>query len=134
MVVSLILEHQEPTFCGSTPLTNRFLSGVEGHIDVDEYAAGVVLLADLHVVEFAGLPQITGADCGHVHEIQALALTAEFPAHLEIEVQCAVYVFLDEGIFDFEILQFCGESRVTAMIAPVGVQDPELSLVGIPSL
>ena len=94
-------------------------------------AAGVVLLAHLHVVQLARLPQVACADRGHVHQVQPLLLAAEFRPHLQVEVQGPVDVFLDKGVLDADALQFGGEGGMAAVVAPVGVQDPQFGLVGV---
>ena len=105
-----------------------------GHIDVNEYAAGVVFLTHLHVIKFARFPEILGAYRRHIHEVQPLAFPAEIFPHLKIEAHSSVNVLLYKGVFNSNILQFSGESSVTAMIAPIGVENPELCLIGIPTL
>ena len=119
MVVSLVLEHQEP-----------FLR-LPVHIHINEYAAGVVLLAHLHVIELPFLPEVTRSDCGHVHQIQAFVLASELLPHLQVKIEGPVDLLLDEGFLHIELLQFGGEGGVAAMVAPVGVQDAEFRLVGV---
>ena len=119
MVVGLVLEHEKP-----------FLkTAVHIHVHID--AAGIVLLADFHVVQQAGLAQIASADSRHIHEVQAFMLTTEFLSHLEIKVQCPVNVLLHEGFLDAYFLQLRGEGRVAAMVAPICVQYAEFRLVRI---
>ena len=100
-------------------------------IDIDENAACIVFLADLHVVELACLAKVAGSDCGHVHQVEALGLAAKILAHLQVQVHCTFDVFLDEGLFDLDVFQFRSEGSVPAVVAPVGVQDAEFSLIGI---
>ncbi len=119
MVVRLVLEHQQP------------LLGLPVHIDIYEYAAGVVLLADLQVVQQAFLPEILGTDRGHIHQIEAFLLAAGLGTHLQVEVQSAVDVLLDEGLLHIDALQLGREGGVAAVVAPVGVQNPQFGLVGV---
>ena len=72
MVVSLVLEHQEPAL------------GLAIDIDVDENAAGVVLLTHLHVIQLPGFPEIFGTYRGHIHQVQSFAFAAKLRAHFEV--------------------------------------------------
>ena len=121
MVVRLVLEHQQPAF--DRPV----------FIHVDEDAAGVVLFADLQVVQFALLSQVPGPDRGYVHEVQALLLAAKFLAQFQIEVERLLDVFLDKGLFDPDLLQFGHEGGMAAVVAPIGVQNPQFGLVRVPA-
>ena len=70
MVVRLVLEHQKP------PLK------LSVHVDIHIDAAGVVLLALLHVVQKALGFKPAGADSREFHKAQGLALAAKFAAHI----------------------------------------------------
>ena len=117
----LILEHEQPSFEFAV------------HVHIYIYAAGVVLLADLHVVEKARLAEITSSDGSHIHEVQPLMLTAKFLSHLEIQIQCPVDVFFHEGLLHSDFLQLCSESGMTAVVAPVCVENTEFSFVRVTS-
>ena len=119
MVVGFVLEHEQP-----------FLEAAV-HFDIHIDAAGIVFLADFHVVEFADAAEISSADGGHVHEVQALAFAAKFLAESEVEFQCSVDFLLGEGVLDPVFLEFRGECGVAAMVAPICIEDPELGLVGL---
>ena len=72
MVMGFVLEHEKP-----------FLEfPVHIHVHVD--AAGIVLLADFHVVQKTGLAQIPASDCRHIHQVQALVLATEFFSHFQV--------------------------------------------------
>ena len=119
MVVGFVLEHQQP-----------FLKAAV-HFDIHIDAAGIVLLADFHVVELADTAEISSADGGHVHEIQALAFAAKFLAEPEVEFECTVDFLFGEGVLDPVFLKFRGKCGVAAMVAPICIEDSELCLVGL---
>ena len=119
MVVGFVLEHEQP-----------FLEAAV-HFDIHIDAAGIVLLADFHVVELADAAEISSADGGHIHEIQALAFAAKFLAESEVEFECSVDFLLGEGVLDPVFLEFRGECGVAAMVAPICIEDSELGLVGL---
>ena len=119
MVVCLVLELQQPFLC----------LAVHIHVHVD--AAGVVLLADFHIVEQTFLFQIFRSYGSQVHKIQSLVLSAEFLAYFQIQIQSTVEFFFQERILDFDILKFRCECSMTAMIAPICIQNPEFGLVRV---
>ena len=63
--MGLVLELEKP-----------FLS-LSVHIDIDEDAAGVVLLALLEILELSDLAEISSSDGRKLHEAEALAFAAE---------------------------------------------------------
>ena len=119
MVVSLVLEHQQP------PLDCAI------NIYVYEYAAGVIFLADFHVVQLASLAEMLRADRGHVHEVQPLLLASKILAHLQVQLHRALDILLYERIFDSDFLKLGRERGVAAVVAPVSVQDAQLCLVRV---
>ena len=121
MVMCLVLELEKPLLCSHVSL---IVNNVHIHI----YAACIVLLAHLHIVKKALRLEITCADSSHIHEVQALMFTSEFLADLHIEVKGSVDLTLDERIFDIDFLKFRGEGGMTAMVAPVCVEDTEFGL------
>ena len=117
----LVLELKEPLLCGH-------LSLVVNDVYIYIYAACIVLFADLHVIQKALCLEVTGTYRGHVHEVQALVLASELLADLHVEIQGAVNLFLEEGLLYVYILKLSSESRMTAVVAPICIQDAELSL------
>ncbi len=122
MVVGLVLELEQP-----------FLRlAVHIHVDVD--GAGVVLLALLQVVKPSVGTQPAGADGGEVHQAERFLLTAKFAAHLFPHREGLLQLIADEGILHGDIGKKRGECCVTAMVAPICVEDAELRLVGVAAL
>ena len=119
--MGLVLEHQQPSL------------GLPVHIHIYEYAARIVLLADLQVIQQTVLPEVFRPDCGHIHQVQSLLLAACLRAHPQVQGHRPVDVLLDEGILHVDAFQFRCECRVAAVVAPVGVQNPEFGLVRIPA-
>ena len=126
VVVGLVLEHKQPPF---GPAVVPF-----AYLNVNEYAAGVVFLADFHVVEKTLGTKVPGPDRGHVHEVYILRLPPGLLPHLQVEAQGLFYVLSDERVVDVDPLEAGGESRVAAVVAPVGVQDPQFGLIGVAAL
>ena len=122
MVMGFVLELEEP-----------FL-GLTVHIDIHEDAAGVVLLAHVQVVQLALLAQPAGADGRELHQAAGLVPAAEVRPHLLEQREGGFQFGLDEGLVHRDLLQHGGEGGVTAVVAPVGVQDTEFRLGGIPAL
>ena len=122
VVMRFVLELQEPFLRPAIDL------------DIHENAAGVVLLALFQVVQLALLAQPAGADRGKLHQAAGLVLPAEVRAHLLEQAQGLFQLGFHEGFVHRDFLQFGGEGRVAAMVAPVGIQDPEFRLGRIPSL
>ena len=115
MVMGLVLELEEP------------LLRLPVHIDIHENAAGVVLFAHLQVVQLALLAQPAGADGRELHQAAGLVPAAEVRPHRGFQFG------LDEGLVHRDLLQHGGEGGVTAVVAPVGVQDTEFRLGGVPA-
>ena len=122
MVVGFVLELQQP------------LLGPPVDIDVDIDRAGVVLLRDLQIVQQAFLPEVARADGRHIHQAEALVLTAQFAADTQVQRQRIFDLLLDERLLDGDALQLGREGRVAAVVAPVSVEDAQLGFVGIAPL
>ena len=119
VVVRLVFELQEP-----------FLDGaVNVHVYVD--AAGIVLFALLKVFEQPFFLEIACSDRSEVYEAERLVFAAKFLADLMPLTEALLQVGRGEGIVDFDVGQFGRESGVAAVVAPVGVENAELSLVGV---
>ena len=104
------------------------------YIDVDVDRAGVVLLRDLQIVQQAFLPEVARADGRHIHQAEALVLTAQFAADTQVQRQRIFDLLLDERLLDGDALQLSREGRVAAVVAPVSVEDAQLGFVGIAPL
>ena len=124
--MGLVLEHKQPPF---GPAVVPF-----AYLNVNEYAAGVVFLADFHVVEKPLGTKVPGPDRGHVHEVYFLRFPPGLLPHLQVEAQGLFNVLADERVVDIDPLEAGGESRVAAVVAPVGVQDPQFGLIGVAAL
>ena len=122
MVVGFVLELQQP------------LLGPPVDIDVDIDRAGVVLLRDLQIVQQAFLPEVARADGRHIHQAEALVLTAQFAADTQVQRQRIFDLLLGERLLDGDALQLGREGRVAAVVAPVSVEDAQLGFVGIAPL
>ena len=120
--MGLVLELQEP------------LLGPAVDVDIDVDRAGVVLLRDLLIVQQPLLLQVAGADRGDIHQAEALVLAAQFAADTQVEGQRILDFVLDERLLDGDALEFGREGRMAAVVAPVGIQNAQLRLVGIASL
>ena len=117
--MGLVLELEQPFLLHSV------------HVHVYENAAGVVLLALLHIVEQSLLPEVACAYCCQFHQTEALALTSQFLSHIVELAQLGLDFFAHEGIIHGDGLEFGGEGGVAAVVAPVGVEYPELGLARI---
>ena len=114
MVVRFVLELKQP------------LLRLSVHIDVDENAAGVVFLTLLLVVEQSFLLQVTGADGRHVHQADRLAGTPQLFTHAAVEGQRLLHLALHERLVHGNLLQYGRKGGMAAMVAPIGIQYPEL--------
>ena len=121
MVVGLVLELEKPFFC-------RHFTFVAYDVHIHIYAACIVFFTDLHVVEKPLALEVACTDSSHIHKVQALVLTAEFLADLHVEIQRTVYLILKERLLDIDVFQFCSECSMTAVIAPICIQDTEFCL------
>ena len=121
MVVRLVLELEKPFLCSHLPL-------IVHDVHIHEDAAGIVLLADLHIVKQAFCLEVAGSHSGHIHKIHTFVLASEFLTDLHIKIERAVDFFLEERLLDIDILEFCRECGVTAMVAPICIEDTELGL------
>ena len=127
MVVSLVLELEKPLLCCHLALV---VNDVNVYID----AACVVLLADLHVIKVAVCLEVTCTDAGHIHEVETLVLTAEFLADLHVKIESAVDLVLKERLLDIDVLKLSCERCMTAVVAPVCIEDAKLCLERITAL
>ena len=121
VVMGLVLELEEP-----------FL-GLSVHVHVHENTASIVFLALLHVVQLALLTKPAGADGSELHQAAGFVPAAEVRAHLFKEVKGGFQFGLHEGLVHRDLFQDGSEGRMTAVVAPVGVQDTELRLGRIPA-
>ena len=121
VVVGFVLELEQP-----------FLDSAV-HVHVNVYAAGIVFFADFEVIEYASGLERAGSYGGHIHKVQALAVASELFAELQVELQRAFYVFLDERLVHIYIRQLGGEGGVAAVVAPIGVEYLEFGLARIAS-
>ena len=119
MVVRFVLELQEP------------LLGPPVHVHIDVDRAGVVLLRDLQIVQQPPLAQVARADRGDVHQADALVLAPQLAADAQVQRQRILDLLPHEGLLDGDALQLGRKGRMTAVVAPVGVQNPQLGLIGI---
>ena len=122
VVMGFVLELQEP-FLGPV---------IDVHID--ENAACVVLLAHLQVVEQSLAAQVTGTDRRQVHQADALALAPQFAADFQVKRQRAFDLVFHERLLDRNVLQLGREGRMTAMVAPVRIENPQLGFERIATL
>lgn len=120
--MGFVLELQEP-FLGPV---------IDVHID--ENAACVVLLAHLQVVEQSLAAQVTGTDGRQVHQADALALAPQFAADFQVKRQRAFDLVFHERLLDRNVLQLGREGRMTAMVAPVRIENPQLGFERIATL
>ena len=122
VVVCLVLELQQPLF------------GLPVHVDVDEDRAGVVLLAHFQIVQLADFAQVTGADRGQIHQAEGFFVAAQFAADLMIQLQRLLQLGSHERLVDPNRGQHRRKGRMAAMVAPIGIQNPQFRLVGIAPL
>ena len=115
MVVGLILEHEDPV---------GFLA-VNVRLDLD--GAGVDLLALIEILQNAALLEDPRAHRCQIHQRQGLVLTSELCAVGKVLVIGAANV-IGRDIDVFDIRQ---EGRMTAVIAPVGVDHADLGDGGV---
>ena len=120
MVVCLVLELEEP-----------FLH-LPVHIHVHEDAAGVVLFTLFQILQLAFEPKPTGAQRCQFHEAEGLPLASQLLPHAAGQFQGAFQLGLHKAFFHRNFLNLRGKGGVAAMVAPIGVQDAELRLGGVP--
>ena len=97
-------------------------------IDIDKDGASVVLLAHLHIVQLANLTQVATANSCQLHQAQRLLLTTELLAHHAELCQCGFVLALHKRVVNLYLLNLGGEGGVTAVVAPIGVEDSQLGL------
>ena len=122
VVVGLVLKLQEPLLCLALD------------IYIDEDRASVVLLANLHIVEFSDLAEIACANRCKLHQAQRLLLTAEFLAHQAELCQCRLELLLHKRLVNLYLLDLGSEGGVTAVVAPIGIQNSQLGLCRVTML
>ena len=122
VVMSLVLELQQPTLGHSIDL----------HVDVNR--AGIIFVADLQIIQFAGSPQVTRPDSRYIHQTDALVLATQLAADAQVKRQRFVDVLLDERFLDGDALQLGREGRMAAMVAPIGIENAQFGLVGVTPL
>ncbi len=116
MVVGLVLELQQP------------LLRLAVHVHIHADAASVVLLALLQVIQHAVRAQPPRAYCGDIHQADAPALTPKLPTHAEIHPVSPLHLLPDKRVLKLHAVQLCVESGMSAVVAPIGVQDAQLGL------
>ena len=105
-----------------TRLRGLGISIVMGH------AAANVEGADLHIVEKTFLAQVTRTDSCELHEAQWFLCATQLLADIVEHAQSALDLVFHEGVVDLDRLEDGGESGVTAVVRPVGIEDTEFGL------
>ena len=119
MVMGFVLELQQPFL--HLPI----------HIHVHKDAAGIVFFALLQVVQLTLLAQPAGSNGGQFHQAHGLPGAAQFFPHLIEEVQGSLQLGLHEALVHGDFFQLGGKGGMTAVVAPVGVQDAQLGFRGV---
>ena len=110
MVVSLVLEHDEPVF----------FFAVDLGLDLD--AAGVDLFRLVQVVCLVVLLQVFGADAGHIHEAQVLVSVSVYVlSHGHVFCKGFADDLPVRGIVEADVFEGRVKGGVSAVIGPVGV-------------
>ena len=122
VVVRLVLELQKP----------RLGLSVNVHLHIDR--AGVVLLRDFQIVQQPLLFQVAGSDRRHVHQTDALVLAPQLAPDPQVQSQRILDLLLHERLLDGDAFEFGREGRMAAVVAPIGIQNAQLRLVGVAAL
>ena len=123
MVVGFVLELHQP-FLGLAVDGHRHLNG-----------AGVDFLALVQIGNQAPLFQHLHAHDGHVHEgDRPVGFAVDFVTGVVVGLQSVLNGGGDGALFNFNAVQAGEEGGVTAVVAPIGVDDPQLGDGGVPVL
>ena len=71
---------------------------------------------------------------GQVHQADALLLAAQFAADAQVERERLLDVAPHERLLDRDILEVGREGGVAAVVAPVGIENPEFGFIGVAAL
>ena len=123
VVVGLVLELDEPGFG----------LAVDGDGGLD--GAGVDLIAHIQVGHQALFPQVLAADGGHVHQGHGLVLAlVQLLPQGEVVLQSLFHGLAQSALLHVDLVQAGEEGGVAAVVAPIGVDDPQLGDGGVPVL
>ena len=116
MVVSLILEVYKPLFCLSVDL------------DRNDDGAGVDLIRNLEIFEFALFAELFHAHDRKVHQANKLVVAAFVDLFMirKILVISVLNRLFVVAVCECHIFQLCGECRMTAVIGPVCIEHTDL--------
>ena len=103
------------------------------HFDRDHDRAGVVFIGHFHVGELSVCLELLHAHNGQIHQTDRLVAAAgiQLTAGIGIALPGCLDGCAEIAVFKLNIFEFCGESGVTAVIRPIGVQHPDLGDGGI---
>ena len=122
VVVCLVLELQEVTL------------NLAINIYIDEDTASIVLLALLLVVERTNRREVARADSCQIHQAESFLSAAELCAQLLPQCHSLSERVTHCRGLNLDIGDVGGEGGVAAVVAPIGVEDAQLCLVGLATL
>ena len=97
--------------------------------------AGVDFLALVQIGHQALFPQVLGADGGHVHQGNRLVpARVQLLPQGEVIPQSLLHGLAEGALLHVDFVQAGEEGGVAAVVAPIGVNDPQLGDGGIPVL
>ena len=134
MVVCLIFEKYQPFL--------RLLMVTVIHLHRNHHRTGINLIRLLHVRQLSLFFQLLHGHQRQIHQADELApgmpLFRSVPVNLLTGIQITVISSLNGKavipLSELHILQLCGESCMTAVIGPVGIQHTDFRHTGIPLL
>ena len=120
VVVGLVLELDEPGLG----------LAVDGNGGLD--GAGIDLIAHVQIGDQALLPQVFPADGAHVHQGDGLVLAlVQLLPQGEVPAQGVLHRLLQGALLHLDVGELGEEGGVAAVVAPIGVDDPQLGDGGV---
>ena len=123
-----VFEHHKPAFCcarivGSKRLTIFICRVMYVYIN----RAGIVFFRNFHIFKLSVLFKILHSDYCHIHEADRLICTAgiHFCTHSLVIFKGFFEERCIRTVFNFDILKFCKEGCVAAVVRPVSVENAD---------
>ena len=114
----LILEVYKPLFRDDT------LSILLVNLHGNDNRAGINLIGLFHILKFSVLFELAHRHQRQIHQADILVLSAckNFIADSKVIFICSLDWFRVIAVLKCDVLQFCGECRVAAVVGPVGIK------------
>ena len=123
--MSFVFEHHKPAFSSTRIIGSKWLTlFICCVMNVYINRAGIVFFGNFHILKLSMLFQVLHSDYSHIHQADRLICAAgiHFCTHSLVIFQRFFEEVSIRAVFNFDVLKFCKESCVTAVVRPVCIE------------